>query len=70
MGALLRFILPADLALDLTWYGVYFGVLGRDCAEVAADRMVRGREGNGRTGAGAAKTVGMGGRCAGCSDGS
>lgn len=24
----------------LLWYGLYFGVLGRDCAEVAADRMV------------------------------
>lgn len=23
------------------WYGLYFGVLGRDAAEVAADRMVR-----------------------------
>ena len=21
-------------------YGIYFGILGRDCAEVAADRMV------------------------------
>ena len=26
------------------WYGLYFGVLGRDCAEVASDRMVRKRQ--------------------------
>ncbi len=28
------------LCAMLLWYGLYFGVLGRDCAEVAADRMV------------------------------
>ncbi|EIE27720.1 hypothetical protein COCSUDRAFT_6996, partial [Coccomyxa subellipsoidea C-169] len=27
------------LCAMLLWYGLYFGVLGRDCAEVAADRM-------------------------------
>ena len=26
--------------LMLTWYCLYFGVLNRDCAEVAANRMV------------------------------
>lgn len=40
MGPLFRLILPRDIAIDLVWYGVYFGVLGRDCAEVASDRMV------------------------------
>lgn len=25
----------------LLWYGLYFGILGRDCAEVASDWMVR-----------------------------
>ncbi|KAG1654225.1 hypothetical protein FOA52_004501 [Chlamydomonas sp. UWO 241] len=39
MGMLWHMLLPPDTALCLTWYGVYFGVLGRDCAEVAADRM-------------------------------
>lgn len=24
----------------LLWYGLYFGILGRDCAEVASDWMV------------------------------
>lgn len=35
------FHLPKDAFLDLLWYGLYFGVLGRDCAEVASDSMVR-----------------------------
>ena len=26
--------------LMMTWYGLYFGILNRDCAEVAATRMV------------------------------
>lgn len=30
---------PDGLGLLLLWYGIYFGVLGRDAAEVAADRM-------------------------------
>ncbi|KAK9833314.1 hypothetical protein WJX81_005662 [Elliptochloris bilobata] len=30
---------PASLSLLLVWYGVYFGIMGRDCAEVAADRL-------------------------------
>ena len=40
VGALMRPILPPSLPLSLLWYGIYFGILGRDCAEVAADRMV------------------------------
>ena len=40
MGVVLRFLYPASLALLMVWYGLYFGILGRDCAEVAADRMV------------------------------
>mmetsp|Transcript_24163 Transcript_24163/g.71701 ORF Transcript_24163/g.71701 Transcript_24163/m.71701 type:complete len:353 (-) Transcript_24163:347-1405(-) len=39
VGIVWHTFLPADTALCLTWYGVYFGVLGRDCAEVAADRI-------------------------------
>ena len=30
---------PDGAGLLLLWYGIYFGVLGRDAAEVAADRM-------------------------------
>lgn len=33
-------LLPGGAAVMLLWYGLYFGVLGRDAAEVAADRMV------------------------------
>jgi hypothetical protein len=33
--------LPGGTAIVMLWYGLYFGVLGRDAAEVAADRMVR-----------------------------
>ena len=40
IGALLRPVVPQSLAVMLIWYGLYFGILGRDCAEVAADRMV------------------------------
>ena len=28
------------LPFVLLWYGLYFGILGRDCAEVASDWMV------------------------------
>lgn len=38
-GVFLRTFLPKDIALDMLWYGLYFGVLGRDCAEVASNRM-------------------------------
>ena len=40
IGAFLRPALAPTACLMLLWYGLYFGVLGRDCAEVAADRMV------------------------------
>ena len=40
MGPFLRKALEPIAAFMLLWYGLYFGVLGRDCAEVAADRMV------------------------------
>lgn len=39
LGELMRFILPKGFSLLLLWYGLYFGILGRDCAEVASDRM-------------------------------
>ena len=43
VGPQLRAALPSlhSLCISLLWYGLYFGVLGRDCAEVAADRMVQ-----------------------------
>ena len=40
IGAFLRPAVAPTACLMLLWYGLYFGVLGRDCAEVAADRMV------------------------------
>ena len=40
VGAFLRPAIAPTACLMLLWYGLYFGVLGRDCAEVAADRMV------------------------------
>jgi hypothetical protein len=42
LGVLLDLLLPKGTCILLIWYGLYFGVLGRDCAEVAADQMVRG----------------------------
>ena len=40
IGALLRPLLSPALSLQMLWYGLYFGVLGRDCAEVVSDTMV------------------------------
>ena len=42
-GQQLRAVWPSlnSMCVMLLWYGLYFGVLGRDCAEVAAARMVR-----------------------------
>ncbi|KXZ56725.1 hypothetical protein GPECTOR_1g653 [Gonium pectorale] len=39
MGPLLHLLLPRDFAIDLVWYGLYFGILGRDCAQVASDSL-------------------------------
>jgi RING finger protein 121 len=39
LGPVMRYVLPKDLALDLVWYGVYFGIMGRDCAQVASDGL-------------------------------
>lgn len=39
LHALLSHILPKGTALLLLWYGLYFGILNRDCAEVASDRI-------------------------------
>lgn len=39
-GPYLRPLLSEGVAVLFLWYGLYFGVLGRDCAEVAAERMV------------------------------
>ena len=41
LGELLRPVLRPATCLTVLWYGLYFGILGRDAAEVAADRMVR-----------------------------
>jgi RING finger protein 121 len=40
LGIVFDLILPKGTSILLIWYGLYFGVLGRDCAEVAADQMV------------------------------
>lgn len=40
LGLLLGPWWPEGISLMLIWYGLYFGVLGRDLAEVAGDRMV------------------------------
>lgn len=40
IGALLRPILSPSLSIQMLWYGLYFGVLGRDCAEVVSDTLV------------------------------
>lgn len=40
LGLLLGPMWPDGISLMLVWYGLYFGVLGRDLAEVAGDRMV------------------------------
>ncbi|GFR41018.1 hypothetical protein Agub_g1450 [Astrephomene gubernaculifera] len=39
LGPLLHLLFPKDLAIDLVWYGLYFGILGRDCAQVATDSL-------------------------------
>ncbi|KAG2499840.1 hypothetical protein HYH03_002131 [Edaphochlamys debaryana] len=39
MGPLLHLMLPRDIPVDLVWYGLYFGILGRDCAQVATDTL-------------------------------
>jgi len=44
-GSCVCTLLKSSVLIVLTavmWcrYGIYFGILGRDCAEVAADRMV------------------------------
>lgn len=36
---LLDMILPQGASLIVLWYGLYFGILTRDCAEVASDQM-------------------------------
>lgn len=41
VGMLLGSLWPQGISLMLVWYGLYFGVLGRDCAEVAGNTMVR-----------------------------
>lgn len=38
-GPLMHMVLPRDLAIDMVWYGLYFGILGRDCAQVATDSI-------------------------------
>ena len=40
VGALLRPLLSPVLSIQMLWYGLYFGVLGRDCAEVVSDTLV------------------------------
>ena len=40
IGALLRPMLSPSAPIQLLWYGLYFGVLGRDFAEVVSDTLV------------------------------
>lgn len=39
LGPLLRWIISPDSCLIVLWYGLYFGILTRDTAEVASDRI-------------------------------
>lgn len=41
VGLLLARYVEPGLSLMLLWYGLYFGILGRDLAEVASEQMVR-----------------------------
>eukprot|EP00197_Chlamydomonas_leiostraca_P006834 CAMPEP_0202877280 /NCGR_PEP_ID=MMETSP1391-20130828/30388_1 /ASSEMBLY_ACC=CAM_ASM_000867 /TAXON_ID=1034604 /ORGANISM="Chlamydomonas leiostraca, Strain SAG 11-49" /LENGTH=253 /DNA_ID=CAMNT_0049559283 /DNA_START=373 /DNA_END=1134 /DNA_ORIENTATION=- len=59
LGPLFRLVLPPDTAMTLVWYGVYFGVLGRDCAEVASDRMAAVLGSGGRRLMGTANACGI-----------
>ena len=40
IGLLFRPVLSPILSIQMLWYGLYFGVLGRDCAEVVSDTLV------------------------------
>jgi RING finger protein 121 len=40
VGLLLVKLIPQGTSLVLLWYGLYFGILGRDCAEVASGQIV------------------------------
>ncbi len=40
LGLLTARLLEPGLSLLLLWYGLYFGILGRDLAEVASEQMV------------------------------
>lgn len=44
VGLLLAKFVEPGLSLILLWYGLYFGILGRDLAEVASEQMVSSRE--------------------------
>lgn len=44
VGMLLRPLLSPILCIQMLWYGLYFGVLGRDCAEVVSDTLVSSSE--------------------------
>jgi len=41
LAPLVWLLLGKGASVLLLWYGLYFGVLGRDCAELVSDRMVR-----------------------------
>eukprot|EP00879_Flechtneria_rotunda_P021404 GHRR01022561.1.p1 GENE.GHRR01022561.1~~GHRR01022561.1.p1 ORF type:complete len:231 (+),score=50.92 GHRR01022561.1:172-864(+) len=40
VGLLLAKVVEPGLSVMLLWYGLYFGILGRDLAEVASEQMV------------------------------
>lgn len=67
-GPLLSLFLPAGASLTLLFYGLYFGILTRDCAELAAESMALllgagggGLGGGGGGGAGGGGANGNGG---------
>lgn len=39
LGILFDLVLPKGTSFLMVWYGLYFGILGRDCAEVCSDRI-------------------------------
>jgi RING finger protein 121 len=60
---LLALVFPPGTSLTLLFYGLYFGILTRDCAELAAESMalLLGAGGGGGAGSGAGASGGGGG---------
>lgn len=41
LGPIIWMVLGKGTTFVMIWYGLYFGILGRDAAEVVSDRLVR-----------------------------